>query len=216
MKLYVYDHCPYCVKARMIFGLKKIPFHLRCLLNDDEKSPQSMIGVKMLPILEFKKGQFMPESLDIISYIDKHYGQPSISWKVDKKLSGWLDKNSFVCYKLAMPRWAQSPLDEFKTKKARDYFEKKKSAYIGPFQENLTNTKVFVKEMEEELKALESFFDCKQQFFKSQLSINDFHLFAFLRSLSIVKNLSFPPKLRRYSQTLSKRSKVPLHHSIAI
>ena len=23
MKLYVYDHCPFCVRARMIFGLKK-------------------------------------------------------------------------------------------------------------------------------------------------------------------------------------------------
>ncbi|MDU4397175.1 MAG: glutaredoxin, partial [Haemophilus parainfluenzae] len=22
MKLYVYDHCPFCVRARMIFGLK--------------------------------------------------------------------------------------------------------------------------------------------------------------------------------------------------
>ncbi|HCS3144438.1 TPA: glutaredoxin, partial [Shigella flexneri] len=25
MKLYIYDHCPYCLKARMIFGLKNIP-----------------------------------------------------------------------------------------------------------------------------------------------------------------------------------------------
>ncbi|MDN5160564.1 glutaredoxin, partial [Escherichia coli] len=24
MKLYIYDHCPYCLKARMIFGLKNI------------------------------------------------------------------------------------------------------------------------------------------------------------------------------------------------
>ncbi|POU69340.1 glutaredoxin, partial [Pantoea sp. PSNIH4] len=25
MKLYIYDHCPFCVKARMIFGLKNLP-----------------------------------------------------------------------------------------------------------------------------------------------------------------------------------------------
>ena len=24
MKLYVYDHCPFCVRARMIFGLKNL------------------------------------------------------------------------------------------------------------------------------------------------------------------------------------------------
>ena len=55
MKLYIYDHCPYCVKARMIFGLKAFPFKLMCLLNDDEKTPISMIGVKMLPILKLKE-----------------------------------------------------------------------------------------------------------------------------------------------------------------
>ena len=129
MKLYVYDHCPYCVKARMIFGIKKIPLELLCLLNDDEKTPVSMIGVKMVPILEVKKGNFMPESLDIVSYVDKQNGQPIVSWKTNKKLSAWLNKNSSLCYDLAMPRWVQAPLDEFKTKKARDFSKEKRSLH---------------------------------------------------------------------------------------
>ncbi len=36
VKLYIYDHCPFCVKARMIFGLKNIPVELNVLQNDDE------------------------------------------------------------------------------------------------------------------------------------------------------------------------------------
>ena len=36
MKLFIYDHCPFCVKARMIFGLKRQPIRLVTLLNDDE------------------------------------------------------------------------------------------------------------------------------------------------------------------------------------
>ena len=28
MNLYVYDHCPFCVRARMIFGLKNLPVEL--------------------------------------------------------------------------------------------------------------------------------------------------------------------------------------------
>ena len=36
MKLYIYDHCPFCLKARMIFGLKNLPVELVTLLNDDE------------------------------------------------------------------------------------------------------------------------------------------------------------------------------------
>ena len=37
MKLYIYDHCPFCVKARMIFGLKNKPVELVVMLNDDEE-----------------------------------------------------------------------------------------------------------------------------------------------------------------------------------
>ena len=217
MKLYIYDHCPYCVKARMIFRIKKTPVKLLCLLNDDEKTPQSMIGVKMVPILEFKKGCFMPESLDIVRYIDKREGtRAEVSWKTNKKLSLWLNKNSSLCYELAMPRWVKAPLDEFKTKKARDYFQTKKENYIGPFKDCWDNTKALIKEMTKELDQLESFFEKNQKFFSGNLSLNDFHLFAFLRSLSIVKGLPFPKKVKHYSEEMSEKTHIPLHHSIAL
>lgn len=216
MKLYVYDHCPYCVKARIIFGFQKIPFELICLLNDEEKTPISMIGTKMVPILEIQKGDFMPESLDIVSYIDKQGDRSLVSWEENKKLSVWLGKNSTLCYQLAMPRWVKAPLGEFKSKEARDYFQKKKENYIGPFKDCLDNTEVLVEEIQKELEVLESFFEKKQKFFESSLSVNDFHLFAFLRSLSIVKGLSFPEKVKYYSERMSENSNIPLHHSIAI
>ena len=175
-----------------------------------------MIGAKMVPILETKKGDFMPESLDIVSYIDKQKGQPIVSWKENKKLLTWLNKNSVLCYELAMPRWVKAPLGEFKTKGARDYFQKKKENYIGPFKNCLNNTKTLIEEMQKELKVLETFFKKEQRFFESSLSINDFHLFAFLRSLSIVKGLSFSEKVKFYSEKMSKNTNIPLHHAIAI
>ncbi|WP_230492940.1 glutathione S-transferase N-terminal domain-containing protein [Martelella alba] len=64
MKLYVYDHCPYCVRARMPFALKNIPFEPVFVPNDDEDTPIHMISRKMLPILEDTDG-CMGESLDI-------------------------------------------------------------------------------------------------------------------------------------------------------
>lgn len=216
MKLYIYDHCPYCVKARMIFGFKKIPIELVSLLNDDEKSPISMIGVKMVPILEIKEGNFMPESLDIVSYIDKQEGYSIVSWEEDKRLKAWLDKNSQLVYKLAMPRWVQAPLEEFKTQGARDYFQKKKEAYLGSFEKCLKETKELVEKMKEELEKLEALLKKEQSFFSESLSLNDFHLFAFLRSLSIVKGLTFPEKTKRYTEELSNKSQIPLHHSIAL
>jgi len=79
MKLYVYDHCPYCVKARMIFGFKDIGFDLITLLNDDEKTPIDLIGQKMVPILTTEDNTHMPESMDIIRFIDENYGDKVLS-----------------------------------------------------------------------------------------------------------------------------------------
>ena len=54
MKLYVYDHCPFCVRARMIFGLKNLPVELVVLANDDEATPIGLVGKKVVPILSKK------------------------------------------------------------------------------------------------------------------------------------------------------------------
>lgn len=61
MKLYIYDHCPYCLKARMIFGLKNIPVELHVLLNDDAETPTRMVGQKQVPILQKDDSRYMPE-----------------------------------------------------------------------------------------------------------------------------------------------------------
>ncbi len=56
MKLYIYDHCPFCVRARMIFGLKKLAVEQIVLFDDDIETPTKMIGRKMLPILQKMMG----------------------------------------------------------------------------------------------------------------------------------------------------------------
>ena len=136
MTLYIYDHCPYCVKARMIFGLKSIPVQLKTLLNDDEKTPISMIGVKMVPVLEIvseKKGRiFMPESLDIIRHADKENPLVS-SWEEDPALSEWLEENGFLSYELAMPRWVRSGMEEFQTEIRPQIFYSQKRGDDRPF-----------------------------------------------------------------------------------
>lgn len=71
MKLYIYDHCPFCVRARMIFGLRGVAVEEVILQNDDEETPIKMIGAKQVPILQKDDGSFMGESLDIVRYIDE-------------------------------------------------------------------------------------------------------------------------------------------------
>ena len=216
MKLYIYDHCPYCVKARMIFGLKNIPVQLVCLLNDDEKTLFAMIGQKMVPVLEHSPGQFMPESLDIIRYVDKKHPPALVSsWKEDKALFRWLQENSTLIYNLAMPRWVKAPLEEFQTRPARDYFQNKKEQSIGPFEKALKNTRLKQK-MAMQLMQLNHQLPEKSAFLKGSISVNDFHLLAALRSLTIVKNLNWPKNVRYYMEKLAAKSHIPLHDDIAL
>ena len=82
MKLYHYDHCPFCVRARMIFGLRGVEVENIILANDDEDTPIGMIGAKQVPILEKDDGTFMGESLDIVHYIDETAGKGRLKTEV--------------------------------------------------------------------------------------------------------------------------------------
>ena len=221
MKLYIYDHCPYCVKVRMIFGYKNLNLDLKTLLNDDEEGPIKMIGQKMLPILELEKeeGEYMPESLDIIDYIDGKFEDKrfiNIDIKEHSKLTEWFAESRNYLYPLAMPRWVKVGLEEFKTQSAIDYFTKKKEDRIGDFQNHLKNTDELIKQASDHLKALENLLSKNQSFFSADASINDFHLYATLRSLSVTKGINFPNKVLNYMRKQEELTKVPLHFDIAI
>ena len=219
MRLFSYDHCPYCVKARMIFGLKNIPMELKTLLNDDEETPISMIGQKMLPILQKNDGEFMAESLDIINYCDQlsSFGEPIVTPSVgNENLEKWLQDIRQYHYALAMPRWVMMGLEEFATNEAILYFTKKKEKSIGPFNKRLAQTPELMAMAKEHLLVLEDIIVGAPYFWGNVLSLDDFNVFSSLRCLTTVKNLSFPNKVEQYMNFISEKSNVPLHWDRAI
>ncbi|MCC9266155.1 glutaredoxin 2, partial [Bacillus velezensis] len=104
MKLYIYDHCPYCVKARMIFGLKNLPVELQILANDDAATPERLIGQKMVPILQKDDGSYMPESMDIVHYIDNYDRKPLLTGSTNPAIAAWLRKVTEYTPRLIIPR----------------------------------------------------------------------------------------------------------------
>ena len=215
-RLFIYDHCPYCVKARMIFGLKNQALENVTLLNDDEKTPISMIGQKMVPILEKENGEFMPESLDIIKYIDSQSSPSKVFWEEDSFLIDQIHQARMDYCSLTMPRWVQSSMEEFKTESARKYFQNKKEQMIGSFSSALEQTETFKKNISPILESLDQQLYPNDEWYKGdQISLNDFHLFALLRGLSIVKDISFPVGLQKYAERTAQKTGVPLNIDIA-
>lgn len=216
MKLFVYDHCPYCVRARMIFGLKNIPFELITLANDDEVTPTNMIGQKMLPILQKDDGSYMPESLDIVHYVDQHCGgEPVLNGSPSDAIAAVLDEIQQIDYTLVYPRYVRIGLPEFSNQSARDYFENKKKNKSGSFAECLTKTEQTIKQVESVLANLEDVL-VSADACNGTLSIDDICLFPILRNLTCVKSLQFPAKVQAYIESMAKQSNINLYFERAI
>ncbi|CAI0736864.1 glutaredoxin 2 [Serratia ficaria] len=209
MKLFIYDHCPFCVKARMIFGLKHLPVRLVTLLNDDEATPVGMIGQKMAPILQKDDGSYMPESMDIVHYIDRLDGKPLLTGKTNPAIADWLQHVGGYTAKLLLPRFAHADFEEFATDAARRYFINKKQASIGDFSQHLANSADLIAELERDLQRLSPRV-VSAEAVNGELSEDDIHLFPLLRSLSIVAGLALPENVEAYRNRMAQRSDIPL------
>ncbi|QJW55266.1 Glutaredoxin 2 [Serratia plymuthica] len=209
MKLFIYDHCPFCVKARMIFGLKNLPVRLVTLLSDDEATPISMIGKKMAPILQKDDGSYLPESMDIVHYVDNLDGRPLLTGKTNPAIADWLQRVGGYSAKLLLPRIANADFEEFATDSARQYFTHKKQASIGDFSEHLANSADLIAELETDLQALSSLIVTSDAV-NGSLSEDDIQLFPLLRSLSIVAGVTLPENVEAYRNRMAQLSDVPL------
>lgn len=213
MKLYIYDHCPYCVRPRMIFGLKNVPVEEITLLNDDEATPIGLVGKKLVPILIKENGEPMGESLDIVRYIDNNYGNKILTDSVRPEIEEWTKKVGSYYYHLLHPRCIELGLDEFKTAGAIEYFVNKKSQKIGDFTENLANSAEYINKLNIDLAELNTLIKDKAAL-NGTLSMEDILVFPMLRNLTCVKGIEFPEKVKAYIDTMAKLTKINLYQAI--
>ncbi|MBN6043517.1 glutaredoxin 2 [Citrobacter sp. ku-bf4] len=215
MKLYIYDHCPFCIKARMIFGLKNIPVELNVLANDDDETPTRMIGQKMVPILQKDDSRYLPESMDIVHYVDKLDGKPLLTGKKNPAIDEWLRKVNSYANHLLLPRFAKSAFDEFSTPSARQYFTEKKEAMIGSFADHLAHSAGLTKKISDDLRALDKLI-VRPNGVNGELSEDDIQLFPLLRNLTLVAGINWPTRVADYRDNMAKQTQINLLSSMAI
>jgi glutaredoxin 2 len=199
----------------MIFGLKNIPVELNVLLNDDEETPTRMIGQKMAPILQKDDSRYLPESLDIVYYVDKLDGKPLLTGKRNPAIETWLRKVNGYVNRLLLPRIAKAPFDEFATPQARAYFVKKKEASIGDFDEHLAHSAGLIKNINDDLRDLDKLIK-QPNAVNGELSEDDIHLFPLLRNLTLVAGVEYPTRVADYRDNMAKQTQVNLLSSISI
>ncbi|OQS03333.1 glutaredoxin [Thraustotheca clavata] len=216
-RLYIYDHCPFCVRTRMIFGLKGIPVDLVFLANHDEDTPIGLVGKKVVPILETPEGVVMPESMDIVKYVDANYGEKVILAESDPSrtdLKAWIKDSADCMRNLYHPRFHATLFAEFAFQASRDYYKTKKEKTIGPFEDAIAKSPEYLAELNTYLVQLESMLK-KPHSVNETLSYDDIDLFGRLRGLTIIKGIEWPPKLQEYIMYMSTVCDIPLLDTLA-
>lgn len=210
MKLYIYEHCPFCTRARLALGLKKVPYETVIVMEGDSETPTRLIGKKAVPILERPDGSHMGESLDIVHFIDQ-LGTPMFDGPVEEALDAWGADAWPLGLKLFIPRFIKAQFAELATPPAREAYRLREEKAFGNLEDLLRGSPVYVADMNGRLRVLAGLLE------KHHLDgISDIKLWPILRSLSIVDGLVFPPIVLRYMETLAKSGQVPLLFGQAI
>ncbi|SEG82028.1 glutaredoxin 2 [Marinobacterium lutimaris] len=216
-RIYIYDHCPFCVRATMVAGYKKVPFQREVLLNDDEQTCFDLIGKKMLPVLQHGE-QVIGESLDICQKLDEIgdaerviLPQTALAEQFSEAFSAAQPAN----WKLNFARVTRIGLPEFATDSARDYFRGKKEEMIGEtFEEAFAKTDEYLPPVNQALANLPTLTLPSER--EGRLSWDDVMIFPMLRSLTLVNGLEWPEPVRNYLNEVADLTRLDLYFDRAI
>jgi glutaredoxin 2 len=238
--VYVYDHCPYCVRVRFALGLKNIKHNLHFLMNDDAATPTALIGKKIAPIFEWPTAQqiCMAESLDIIQFTesDSRFGPTQVIKPATDRadIRAWQKSVQDLLRGLQRPRYvATGLLPEFQQLDGRHAFiknhqlppwsksewrndislEERIAHYEAAFFKDPASD---IEELNRKLVELNDVLFSEHHCSEGGLSYDDIDLFSRLRSVTIIKDVTWPAKLRAYMDNMSALGDVPLYDSMAL
>ncbi|MCF6765399.1 glutaredoxin 2 [Thiotrichales bacterium 19S3-7] len=222
MKLFQYEHCPYCVRPRLVAAAKNSNLDIVDLAYDDVQTPVSMIGAKMVPILQKNDLTYMAESLDICAYLDALDDLCMIKpKKADKQLDQVIEKLNYYIRYLAYPRLYYHPQNKaaFPTQSAIDAFKGPKQLKMGiDFDDALRHSDRYISATEALLSKAQAFFHQRLSDGVNQindgftLTYDDIEFFPVLRLLTIALDvIKIPQPIMQYLEKLSALSHVQLY-----
>lgn len=224
--VYVYDHCPFCVRVRLALGIKNVKHNIYFMANDDISTPTKLVGKKIAPIFALPEDDLvMGESLDIIAKVDsdERFGPTGAILPSTGRpdLKDWQKSVQTLLRMLQRPRYvATGLLPEFQQLDGRHAFiknhqlppyEKKEwkgdgsEEYPGmALEEKLQlyaeamakDPATLLEDLNSKLVELDDIIYAEHYCSEGGLSMDDIDLWSRLRSITIIKGVRWPEKLR--------------------
>ena len=237
--VYVYDHCPFCVRVRFALGLKNIKHNVHFMANDDVPTPTALVGKKIAPIFQWEEADVcMAESLDIIDLVDQdpRMGPTGVILPATDRsdIKAWQKSVRDLLRVLQRPRYVETGLlPEFQQYDARRMFimnhqmppyekadwkanvpeEERMAIYAEAMAKDPADD---IEVLNRKLVELDDIIYSEDHCSPGGLSYDDIDLFARLRSITIIKGVVWPAKLRAYMDKMSKLGDVPLYDAMAM
>jgi len=215
--LHCYDHCPYCIRVELTLAFLGVPYTRQIYGYGDIEGPKKLKGKKELPVLEHM-GHKTNESLLIIDMLDTNTPHRSIPPKTKRMdLDEWLNDIKEIRQDLTRPRIIKMPVDDWKdiedTRYAKRKYEKKGFNYSNA----MARSEDLIAQMN---KLLEKFSD---KLLYDTESVNEFGfgmddilVIPDIRTLTCVKGLKWPDKLRKYLENAFEDVEAELYFKHAI
>lgn len=176
------------------------------MLEGDAETPTRMVGAKKVPILEKEDGSHMPESMDIVRYLEEQNPPAKLTAPDDSVIEEWLGAHSQAIFELSVPRFTRADFPELATPEARDYYTKRMADAFGDLDALIAETPERLEALKPALDALEARLAERPE---DTLGMTDIRLLPVLRCLTIVKGLELGPATAAYVERVAAASKVP-------
>jgi glutaredoxin 2 len=203
MKLYMFEHCSLCFRVRMMAALKHLPLQEIVVRDDDSDTIVGLVGKRQIPILVKDDGKPMLESMDMVKYIES-LGPPVLVGPQRPEIAQWADQAVVKSAPLTMPRYPLLGLPEFATPAALDHYTARKYKTYGDFAELRSHTREQIHDVMPKLEELDALIE-RPQAVSGTLSMDDIRVLPLLRSMAVVKALTFPRRVRDYFETMMRR-----------
>ncbi|MBK2109018.1 glutaredoxin 2 [Francisella tularensis] len=214
MKIYLYHHCPYCIKVRLVADLSNFDYQMIILANDDEKAHIDRIGSKQVPFLEKDDGTFIKESDEICKFIAKVQNFEIAESTIDDFVKGCIADLEPHYRRIIYPRIPHHPRNEcdFPTQSAKEYFINKKSQYVGDFDALLRNPPYdSIRAINQILAKIDPFI--KTPFINGKkFSWDDINIFPIFFILTMSKDLlEIPTNITNYIKNIEAKTNIELY-----
>ncbi|UIJ42897.1 glutaredoxin 2 [Vibrio kanaloae] len=208
MKLYIYDHCPFCARVAYIAQSLSLNIELISVDYDDAQTLIDLIGKKMVPVLQKDDGSIMAESLDIIAYFMDL--KSSNEQREPSEQATLFQNRSFpLTQQIGRPRWWNLDLAEYRSVGSKQAWRASKETVGFNFEELLENTSQYVQQINPLLKDAELLLDLENG--ESSLPIIDQALyFSMLRGFCVESSITWPPALEHWLEKQSKMLSIKL------